>query len=232
MAWSRLPDIQAIEAKPRLDLSTPSIPKPGKKEKEAEEAEAAAEAEPAKSKTAAPDMSDVAPLEIQDAPEDLQVRRARPSDIPSILLLIQKATDGAIKMKRSELLLALSDRGYFIGQVGAEVSAIFGWNIDSQVGRVDEIYIHPPEMISVTGTAVMKEIEQSARAHMCQIIAIFLPNDASDELRRLLITHGFESIEDESLASNWRLAIEESQPDDTFYMIKVLLDTRSSAIVG
>ena len=38
------------------------------------------------------------------------MRRARPSDIPSILLLIQKATDGAVTIKRSDLLLALGDR--------------------------------------------------------------------------------------------------------------------------
>jgi hypothetical protein len=87
-------------------------------------------------------------------------------------------------------------------------------------------------MISVTGTAVLKEIEKSARAHMCQIIAVFVPNNAPTELRSLLVAHQFETIADEKLASNWRSAIEESQPDDTFYMLKVLLDTRSDSIVG
>lgn len=232
MVWSRLPDPQSIAAKPRLDLTAPAIPQPGKKESAASPETEAATPEVAKTKAATPDMSEVAALEMGDVPDDLQVRRARPNDIPSILLLIQQATGGAVKMKRSELLLALSDRGYFIGQVGSEISAIFGWNIDSQVGRVDEIYIHPPEMISVTGTAVLKEIEKSARAHMCQIIAVFLPNKAPTELSSLLVAHEFETIADEKLASNWRFAIEESQPDDTFYMLKVLLDTRSDSIVG
>lgn len=234
MAWSRLPDLTGIEAKPRLDLTALPIPQPGPKTTEATETEAetAVAEETAKEKSTAPDMSDLAPLEMTDLPDDLQVRRARPNDIPSILLLIQQATDGAVKMKRGDLLLALSERGYFIGQVGSDISAIFGWNIDSQVGRVDEIYIHPPEMISVTGTAVLQEIENSAKAHLCQIIVVFLPNNSPDDLRRLLVTHGFETMAEESLTSHWRLAVEESQPDDTFYMIKVLLDTRKESIVG
>lgn len=62
-------------------------------------------------------------------------------------------------MKRAELSMALSERGYFIGQVGTEISAVLGYNIDSQVARIDEIYIYPLKMASQTGKAVLEDIE-------------------------------------------------------------------------
>ncbi|MEM8863387.1 MAG: dephospho-CoA kinase, partial [Chloroflexota bacterium] len=52
---------------------------------------------------------------------EITVRRARPSDIPSIMLLIHKATDGKLQPKRAEILHSLSDRGYLIGQTGSEI---------------------------------------------------------------------------------------------------------------
>lgn len=222
VAWSLLPDPRTVEAKPRLDLTTKPYVKPEARAEEVEATPATMQTEP-KADTV---TETLAPLEAVEMPEDLQVRRARPSDIPSILLLIQQATDGAVKMKRAELLMALSERGYFIGQVGADISTVVGWNIDSQVGRVDEIYIHPLEMIPVTGTAVLQEIEKSANAHVCQIVVIFLPNNAPEDLQRLVATQGYSRMAAEELASNWKFAIEESQPDDTFYMIKILRDTR------
>lgn len=221
MAWGRLPAPGQAEAKPRLNLA----PEPLKRPQTKTEATAVSpESTTTESETA--DVSDLTPLEMGEAPEDLQVRRARPNDIPSILLLIQQSSGGAIKMKRSDVLMALSERGYFIGQVGSEISTVVGWKIDSQVGRVEEIYIHPPEMIGVTGTAVIQEIQKSAYGHMCQIIAAFIPNNAPDDLRRLFLAHGYVPMERSEMANNWKEAIEESQPEDSSYLVKVLLDTR------
>lgn len=229
VAWSRLPAPHQVGAKQRLDTTAKPISRPAAKANETETAVTPPTAEPATAGAATPDMTNLAPLELGQMPEDLQVRRARPSDVPSILLLIQQATDGAVKMKRGELLLALSERGYFIGQVGSDISAIVGWNIDSQVGRVDEIYIYPPEMLFVTGAAVLQEIEKSAYAHMCQIVVIFLPYHATEDLKRLVASFGYAHIPEEELTKNWQLAVAESQPDDTFYVLKILLDTRKQS---
>ena len=168
------------------------------------------------------------PARPADRPDGLVVRRARPSDVPSILLLMQKASDGAVKMKRAELLLALSERGYFIGQVGTEVSTVMGWSIDSQIGRVEEIFVHPLPAAPVTGTAVLEEIETSARKHICQIILAFLPHDVATEVKQIFEGQGFVTMAVAELARNWQTAIKESQPNDTFFLVKVLRDTRTA----
>ncbi len=159
-------------------------------------------------------------------PENLEVRRARPSDIPSIILLVQKATDGRTKMKRADLLMAFSERSYFIGQLGSDVNAIVGWNIDSQVATIDQIFIHPPEATADVTYAIMEEIESSAMDHICEIIVAFLPANCSDELKQVFDLQGYQQIDKEILPAVWQSAIEELQPDDSFFVVKILRDER------
>ncbi|WP_420640916.1 dephospho-CoA kinase [Candidatus Leptofilum sp.] len=223
IAWVRLPDPATATSMDRLPLPDESAPaKPLTGRLNSPKA-ASPKATPQKSASEAPPPR----LEPSDRPDDLQVRRARPSDIPSILLLIQKATDGKVKLKRAELLMALSERGYFIGQVGAEISAVIGYNIDSQVARIDEFYIHPPEMAAQTGKAVLEDIEISATSHMGQIIVAFLPEDAPATIRELFAAEHYAPMPFDEMARGWQLAIEESQPEGTDYLVRLLRDTRA-----
>ncbi len=239
MAWGRLDDPATVEAKARLPLPDPNEPPiPGTSElkeqkEESPQTESAEDTGDLKSKIAALKASTKSTktetkTEAPDVDDsDVQVRRARPSDIPSILLLIQKATDGRVKMKRAELLMALSERGYFIGQVGTEISTVMGYHMDSQVARIDEIFIYPPEMTTVTAAAVLKEIEKSAFNHMGQIIVAFLANDASSDLTKIFIDAGFTAEEKSTLARNWQSAIDESQPEGTDFVVKIMADIRN-----
>ena len=166
----------------------------------------------------------------EDRPSELEVRRARPSDIPSILLLIHKATNGAVRMKRGDLLLALSERSYFIGQVGTEVSAVIGWSIESGVTKMDQIYIHPPEAAGLTGPPIIEEIGKSAFQHMCELMVVFLPAQGPDYLRQLFDSQGYRTADIQKMVGSWRQAIQEAQPPDTDFLIKVLADRESHPV--
>jgi dephospho-CoA kinase len=162
----------------------------------------------------------------REQPEGLKVRRAKPSDIPSILLLIQKATDGEVKMKRAELLMAFSERSYFIGQLGTDITVILGWSIDAQVARIDQLFMLPgDEMIPILA-AVLSEIESSADAHIGEIVAAYIPEKQLDALHGFFGEEGYFDVELEMLPDAWQVAIEESQPPDTHLMIRVLRDDR------
>jgi dephospho-CoA kinase len=166
----------------------------------------------------------------EDRPPDLEVRRARPSDIPSILLLIHKATNGAVRIKRADLLLALSERSYFIGQVGTEVSAVIGWSIESGVTKMDQIYIHPPEAAGLTGPPIIEEIGKSAFQHMCELMVVFLPAPGPAYLRQLYESQGYRTADIKKMVGSWRQAIQEAQPPDTDFLIKVLADRESHPV--
>jgi dephospho-CoA kinase len=211
MAWDRLPDPKL--AGTRLLPELPPAPPPQPTAKAAE-----------------PTLADLAPettaVVPQDRPEDLEVRRARPADVASMLLLMHKATDGAVQMKRTELLMALSERGYFIGQVGADISALMGWNIDSQVARIDQIFIHPLEAAAVTGLAILEEVEKSADAHVCEIILAFIAEDAPAEVEQIFDRMAYGPPNPPNLPQVWRRAVDESQPEGTYLRLKVLRDRR------
>jgi dephospho-CoA kinase len=162
----------------------------------------------------------------REKPEGLKVRRAKPSDIPSILLLIQKATDGEVKIKRAELLMAFSERSYFIGQLGTEITVILGWSIDAQVARIDQMFMLPGDELIPTLAAVLSEIESSADAHIGEIVAAFIPENQFENLHGFFAEEGYFDVELEMLPDAWQVAIEESQPPDTRTMIRVLRDDR------
>ncbi len=210
MAWDRLPD-------PRLagTRMLPELPPPPPPQAVSPPGPTAAELSPA-----------TAPAPPIDRPDDLEVRRARPADVASMLLLMHKATDGAVQMKRAELLMALSERGYFIGQIGTEISALMGWNIDSQVARIDQIFIHPLEATTTTGLAILEEVETSANAHVCEIIVAFISDDAPPEIEQMFDRQAFGPPNPANLPQVWQRAVDESRPDDTHVRLKVLRDRR------
>lgn len=213
MAWERLPALDTLTARTLVIGDTAVLTK-------------------AKPRTATPttlkELLATArkPIAEHTWPEGLQVRRAKPSDIPSVLLLIQKATNGAVTMKRGDLLLAFSERSYFIGQTGADISVIMGWSIDAQVARIDQMFMLPGQETTSIATAVLLEIEKSANAHIGEAVTAFVPADSPAELRDLFLVEGYVPVEKELLPEVWRTAVEESQPPDTTIMIKVLRDER------
>lgn len=161
------------------------------------------------------------------ADSSVTVRRARPSDIPAILLLIQRATNGKVKLKRSELLEALGERGYLIGQTGTEISAVAGWSSENLVARIEQIFICPLDAVNTTGIAILQEIENTAGELICEVILAFVPKDGPKEIQQLFKDRQFVHAEPGTLPEAWRAAVDESQPDNSIMMMKVLRDTRA-----
>jgi dephospho-CoA kinase len=205
--------------------------KAAKQEEEAQGTETA-DTTSAKTFLEAPPLPD-GPFELvaaADRPDNLDIRRARPSDIPSILLLIHKATDGTVKLKRADIMMALSERSYFIGQVGSDITAVMGWSIESGVTQTDEIYIHPPEAAGLTGAVLIEEIEKSAFQHMCEILVVYLKPDDPPYVRQLYEAMDYRAADITKMVGSWRQSIREAQPDGTYFLIKILAERESHPI--
>ena len=212
-AWERLPDPKTVRP---VALQVGDAPPPGQVRKRS--------AGPTSLKEMLAKAS--TPPTERIWPEGLQVRRARPSDIPSILLLIQRMGLDAPPMKRADLLMAFSERSYVIGQVGAEVQVVMGWSIDTQVARIEQMFMLPADGVLLTTTAVLLEIESSAKAHIGEFIATFLPANGPDGLSALLAAEGYLAVDKELLPEVWQTAVQESQPPNTTLMLKVLRTER------
>lgn len=172
----------------------------------------------------------VDPQDKPELPEGVEARRARPSDIPSMMLLIQKATDGQVKLKRAEMLMALSERGYVIGQDGSEIGALMGWSLESQVARIDQMYLYPMAADNVTAIAILNQIQTSAYNHMGEVIVAFVPVDGPDALRQLFAGQSYQVAVVEQMPPTWQTAVKESQPENTIIMLKVLRDFRLNRV--
>ena len=238
LAWERLPDLSEVEPK---QFALPDEQSPFTEQAAAAQVQAPSQPQPqmrppqpprkappqvvaSRGATGASALKEAAPLPPVDRPDDLDVRRARPSDIPAILLLMQQATGGKVKMKRADLLMALGERSYFIGQRNGEVKAVFGWNIESRVASVDQVFIHPPEETAVVGAAILEEIEESADQHIGELVVIFVPLETTtNELKQLLAARGYTAVAKLSdLPKAWQTGIKEHQPEDTEFFIRIL----------
>lgn len=166
----------------------------------------------------------------EDRPENLEVRRARPNDIPSILFHIHKATDGAVRMKRADMLMALSERSYFIGQVGSDITAVIGWSIEAGMTKMDQVYIHPPEATGLTGVALVEAIEKSAFQHMCEFLVVYLEPDTPTYVRELYEKMEYRAADVDKMVGSWRQNIVEFQPDGTYFLIKILSGRESHPV--
>ena len=161
--------------------------------------------------------------------EDLVVRRARPSDIPGILLLIHRATGGEVKLKRAELLQSFSERSYLIGQLGAEITTVVGWNTDSTTAVcMDQFYFHPIDAARRTFPPVLDEIENSAGELICEVALAFLPDDLPAAALQMLEEAGYEKMKLENMPRAWQATVKEMRPAGTEIMGKVLRDIRVS----
>lgn len=161
------------------------------------------------------------------SPPDLLVRRARPSDVAAVLLLMQRATGGALQMKRADLLLALSERSYLIAQEGTEINMVVGWSTHSTTAvAIDQVYAYPPEAALSSGPAVLAEIEASARELICEVIFAYLPPDASPPVRQLFEQIGYRPMSSRDLRRAWAPVVSETQPESTMLWSKILRNVR------
>ena len=217
LAWARLPATELTGKQlPKRQPARPATSRPPVAREESVPASPAQpEPEPSAQPSAQPPLADVV------------VRRARPSDIPGILLLIRKATDGELQMKRADLLMAFSERSYLIGQQDAEITTVVGWNTNSTTAvAIDQIFAHPLESFKITGPAVLEEIEKSARQLICEVALAYLPPDAPDLIRQLFLDEGYEPREQEDMPRAWQETIAETRPEETVILAKVLRDVR------
>ncbi len=171
-----------------------------------------------------PTVTDEEPMELPE----ITVRRARPSDIPSIMLLIHKATDGKMQPKRAEILQSLSDRGYLIGQIDGEITAVAGWYTDKGFAAIEQLFIHPTETAETTGRAVIKEIHKTANELMAEAIFSFMAPDTPDFIRNLLLEHGFSADAVENFPRVWREMLLDIQPIGSEALVYKLRDMRIS----
>ncbi|MDT8305859.1 MAG: dephospho-CoA kinase [Anaerolineae bacterium] len=157
----------------------------------------------------------------------VRVRRARPSDVAAVLLLIQRATGGAMQMKRADLLMALSERSYLIAQEKVDINMVVGWSTHSTTAvAIDQIYTHPIEAALTSGPALLAEVEKSARELICEVVFVFLPPDAPAPVQQLLQQSSYRPLRESELRRAWRDVIAETQPAGTRLVGKILRGVR------
>ena len=135
------------------------------------------------------------------SPPDLLVRRARPSDVAAVLLLMQRAT-AAPADEAGRSLLALSERSYLIAQEGTEINMVVGWSTHSTTAvAIDQVYAYPPEAALSSGPFWRDRSlgpRADLRSHLCLSAA-----RRSPPVRQLFEQSGYRPMSSRDLRRAW-----------------------------
>ncbi len=168
------------------------------------------------------------PARRADEPEGVLIRRARPSDIPALMLLMRQAGQAGPRQTRAEMLRSFAERSYLMAQIHTGVVAVVGWNTDSTTAVcVDHVVAHPAQAIDVVGRALLREIERSAHELICEVVLVFLGEGAPPQFEELLRSAGYAEMQLAQMRRAWRRVVEERRPQGSVIIMgKVLRDIR------
>jgi dephospho-CoA kinase len=184
----------------------------------------------------APVIEEVIDARLADEPEpehpeaevtgEVQVRRARPSDVPAILLLMHQASQDKVSIKRADLLMAMSDRSYLIGQIDLDIRAVVGFAVEGGLARIEEIHLHPEVGAVQIGAAVMREVEKSANEHICEVIVAFPDQNAPSRVLTLLKEAAFVRRPLSGAPEAWKRALRNAPLNGDVFWARMLRDVR------
>jgi hypothetical protein len=98
-----------------------------------------------------------------------------------------------------------------------------GWQVENLIARTDEFIVATNAPIERTVKNLLESIEKASNELQAEISLVFLKNGTSDGIRRAVLTSGYDPQEPADLnVPDWREAAEETQPSNTYLVVKRL----------
>jgi len=155
----------------------------------------------------------------------LQVRRARRSDLAGIAALIAHATHGERQLGESQVMERFFSKGYFLADAGGQLLGIMGLHTENLIATLDDCMVRSATLWPTVGKALLEAVEEDARQLSCEVILAFLRPEAGPMATILFEKHGFARQQVGELPIKmWREAVEQYSGDGSVLMVKRLLE--------
>ena len=149
---------------------------------------------------------------------ELQVRRARRSDLEALSIALAKKEQRPTPFTREEILKRFGERGYRIALADQRIVALAAWEAENLVASVREIWAESAEMATQALPRLFELIESEARELLCEIVLLIVEPGAPEYIVTQAQVSGYQREELDALHKLWRQAIQERmQPNDTLW---------------
>jgi dephospho-CoA kinase len=158
--------------------------------------------------------------------DGVRARRGTPNHAEEIAKFI--SAHSGKEVSRMDIMLGFGQKSYFMGQdTGGKVIALIGWQVENLITTIDELYFAPEAPRAAAVTAIMAQVEESARSLQSEVGFVFLPSSGDPSVRAAFVNNGYQSLKvDEMTSPAWREAAHEQLRDGITGLYKVLRPDR------
>jgi dephospho-CoA kinase len=149
------------------------------------------------------------------------IQRGGPKQAEEIATFINKNQNSSLS--RMDILQRFGQKAYLLAMAGDQMVGLAGWQVENLIARTDDLIV----TAGATEEKIIKELvanlEKSSNELQAEISLIFLKNGTPDAVRRAVLVSGYEQqTAADFRIPDWREAAEESQPADTYMVVKRL----------
>jgi len=153
---------------------------------------------------------------------EIEIRRARRSDVAGIVALVRQATQGQDRVEEAEVLDWLFGKGLLVAAHGGAVVGVAAWQIENLLSVIDRFYVYPAKLRAKAGSRLLAAIEAEVNVLMCEANVMILPPHTSKAVRTFLNKQGYEAKAYQELHRIWREVLVEFVADQPELMVKRL----------
>ncbi|MBN1179722.1 MAG: GNAT family N-acetyltransferase [Anaerolineae bacterium] len=153
---------------------------------------------------------------------NIEVQRARPSDIGNIVEFINRARPAGKEVSRAEILERFSVVGFLLAVRDGEIIGMMGWLAENLVARVTDFMVWPAVERLVAGRLLIASMEDAARELQCEAAILFLPRNPPPEMLIFWGAFGYKPADVDALPKAWREAAREVRGSTDRVVVKQL----------
>jgi dephospho-CoA kinase len=112
------------------------------------------------------------------ATADVEVRRARRSDIDALSVAFARFENRHKPLSRGETIQRLGERGYFIVLSEKRIVALASWEAENLVAIVPDIWAESPDTAPLVLPRLFALIEDEARQLLCEVVLLLIDQSA------------------------------------------------------
>ncbi|MBN1311512.1 MAG: dephospho-CoA kinase [Anaerolineae bacterium] len=152
---------------------------------------------------------------------EIAIQRGGPKLAEDIAKFINQ--NEGLSLSRTDILVRFGQKAYMLAYAGEQIVGLAGWQVENLIARTDEFLIGAGAPVENTVKSLLKSIEKASNELQAEVSLMFLKNDTSDEIRKAVLTSGYEKHAAADLnVPDWREAAEESHPPETYLVVKRL----------
>ncbi|MBN1430876.1 MAG: dephospho-CoA kinase [Anaerolineae bacterium] len=152
---------------------------------------------------------------------EIAIQRGGPKLAEDIARFINQ--NEGLSLGRTDVLVRFGQKAYMLAYAGEQMIGLAGWQVENLIARTDEFIVADQAPTERTVKSLLGSIEKASNELQAEVSLMFLKNDTSGEIRKAVLTSGYEQNSPADLnVPDWREAAEESQPPETYLVVKRL----------